>query len=108
MLSSSNPVLFDKYIVHSKEELALLNKKKNLAGAYMITGDTKHIGIHKLFYIGQLIKRFFERHFLPKKKSLDNNLCHNMICVGWDNSKDAKGFAKNRPVLAHSVLDGVK
>lgn len=95
--------LFDKYEIKSAEQLEKI--KNILPGALIITTDSKHIGIHKAFYTMQIIKRTFAKIGggckKKKPKPIDPNLCHAMIAIGWDNEK-------NRPVLAHSIMDGVK
>lgn len=98
-MNNRHNLVFNKYIVKSKEQLAELHTVHSLIGAYIITGDTNHVGIHRFFHRAQLLK-----HGLGKdmnKDILDPNLCHNMICIGWDT-------ANERPILAHVVKDGLK
>jgi hypothetical protein len=104
-------LVFDKYIVNSAEELAELNKEVNLRGALVLTGDKKHVGIHKFFFVAQIISKLHEKIrgvFLGERK-LDANLCHAMVIVGWDNTwNEKRKMQNNRPTEAHSVMDGVK
>jgi hypothetical protein len=106
-----NSPIFDKYVVNNASELEHLNNQGLLKGAIIITGDKKHVGLHKVFCLAQKIKQFFEkiRGIFTSKRNLDTNLCHGMVAVGWDNTwSEKKNANNNRPLLAHSVLDGVK
>lgn len=102
--------VFDKYIVKNNDELYQLHTNGLLEGAFVITGDTKHVGIHKLFWIAQKIRCFFESLFgVNKNSKYDTNICHAMVVTGWDDKYNEKREKNNhRPVLAHSVMDGVK
>lgn len=90
--------------MNSEAELNALQADGKLQGAFAITGDKKHVGIHRIFYVVQKICDFIEP-LLAKIRghhiNIDTNLCHGMIVVGWDNDKQ-------RPLLSHSVLNGVK
>lgn len=66
-----------------------------MEGALVFTSDSKHVGIHKLFYAALSIRK----KFVDQK--IDCNICHAMIVIGWDEKK-------RRPLLAHSVMDGVR
>lgn len=109
--SDKMDLIFDKYIINSAEELAELNKSGKLTGAFVLTGDKKHVGIHKLFFIAQLISIIHEkiRGIFSGERKLDANLCHAMVVVGWDAKwNEKKQKYNNRPLLAHSIMDGVK
>lgn len=93
-MPDNNSQLFDKYIVRSKAELTALHAEKRLEGAYMITGDSMHVGIHKFFYQGQRFKHWLGRGGGRTEEHAD--LAHNMICVGWD-------YDNQRPILAHMI-----
>lgn len=104
-------LIFDKYVVNSAEEFAELNKAGKLTGALVLTGDKKHVGIHKLFFLAQIISKIHEkiRGLFSGERKLDANLCHAMIVVGWDDKwSEKRQEYNNRPLLAHSVMDGVK
>jgi hypothetical protein len=47
--------IFDRYVVNSAEELSVLQSKGLIRGAFIITGDTKHVGIHKIFWVVQKV-----------------------------------------------------
>jgi len=98
-LQRQKQMMFDKYTIRSKAELKSLHAAYSLPGAYMLTGDARHVRIHGYFNFIQKFKHFF--HLDIGRTTPDYNLCHNMICVGWDDAKD-------RPILSHVVMDGLK
>lgn len=111
-IEKSKPILFEKYVVRNEEDLNKLQSSGKLKGAIVITGDKKHVGIHKIFFIIQKICEIIEP-LLEKIRGypikIDANLCHGMIVVGWDNSYNKeKEIQNNRPLLSHSVQKGVK
>lgn len=117
--------LFTKYVVRSEEELKQLHEEGLLEGAFAITGDSKHKGIHKAFHGAQTVCKVWERisSLFRTKTPLNSDLCHGMIIVGWDNTSEMKDrktketlydndgvtpLLNDRPILAHSVKTGVK
>ena len=89
----NNHKIFDKYIIYNTRELEKI--KDVLEGAIMFTSDNRHVGIHKLFYLVHWLKK------RSTKIDIDANICHAMIIIKWDSNN-------HRPILAHSVSDGVK
>lgn len=87
--------LFHKYGVLSNPELYELHQQNLLVGSIVFTSDSRHVGIHKLFY-GFLVCR---KKIL--QQSIDPNICHAMIVIGWNDKN-------HKPKLAHSVMDGLK
>jgi hypothetical protein len=106
--SAPETVLFEKHVISNQDQLKELHDSGRLRGAFIITGDMKHVGIHKIFHLVQEVCRAIE-HILGLHREkfefdLNANLCHGMIALGWDEHNPEK----NRPLLAHSVTNGVK